>query len=76
MKLRRIFQVLTKTRPFSAAETFDRFRNITFKNGGHCVRALRCHQGRPTPHVYFTGHGDHFFYLKYVFLIVDIDGFR
>ena len=37
--------------------------------------ALKC---RPTPLVYFTGHGDHFFYLKYVFLIVDIglDGFR
>ena len=35
--------------------------------------ALKC---RPTPHVYFTGHGDHFFYLKYVFIIVDIEGFR
>ena len=35
--------------------------------------ALKC---RPTLHVYFTGHGDYFFYLKYVFLIVDIDGFR
>ena len=27
-------------------------------------------------YVYFTGHSGHFFYLKYVFLIVDIDGFR
>ena len=28
------------------------------------------------PNVYFTGNGDHFFYLKYEFLIVDIAGFR
>ena len=42
MKLRHIFQVPMKTRPFSA---FDRIRAITstFKNGGHCGRALQCH---------------------------------
>ena len=26
----------------------DRIGTITFKNGGHCVRALRCHQGTKT----------------------------
>ena len=32
--------------------------------------ALKC-----ISYVYFTGQGDHFFYLKYIFFIVDIDGF-
>ena len=45
MKLRQIFQVPMKTRPFSACVNFDHIGTITFKNGGHCVRALRCHQG-------------------------------
>ena len=45
MKWRLIFQVPTKTGPFSAGVNFDRIGTITFKNGGHCVRALRCHQG-------------------------------
>ena len=44
MKLRRIFQMPMKTRSFSEGVTFDRIRTITFKNGGHCVRVLRCHQ--------------------------------
>ena len=38
MKLRRILQVPMKTKPFFIG-------TITFKNGGHCVRASRCHQG-------------------------------
>ena len=45
MKLRRIFQMPMKTRPFPEGVTFDRIRTITFKNGGPCVRVLRCHQG-------------------------------
>ena len=45
-KLRRIFQVLMKTGPFSEGVNLWSYRTMTFKNGGHCVRALRCHQGR------------------------------
>ena len=44
-KLRRIFQVPMKTGPFSAGVNLWSYRTVTFKNGGHCVRALRCHQG-------------------------------
>ena len=35
-----------KTRPFSTMQTCGRIGTITFKNGGHCVRALLRHQGR------------------------------
>ena len=39
------FKCLWKLGNFQQAQTFDRIRTITFKNGSHCVRALRCHQG-------------------------------
>ena len=40
------FKCLRKLSHFQQALTFDRIITITFKNGDHCVRALRCHQGR------------------------------
>ena len=48
------------------------FNNVsTLHNTLNMFIALKC-----ITYVYFTGHGGHFFYLKNVFLIVDIDGFR
>ena len=44
MKLKRIFQGSMKTWPFSAGVNLLSFCTITFKKGGICVRALRCHQ--------------------------------
>ena len=49
MKLKRIFQGPMKTRPFSAGVNLWSFWTITLKNGGICVRVLRCHQGRVRP---------------------------
>ena len=46
MKLKRIFQGPMKTWPFSASANLWSFWTIIFKNGGLCVRALLCHQGR------------------------------
>ena len=48
-KLRRIFQVPLKTGSFPAGVNLWSYRTMTFKNGGHCVRALRCHQGSLLP---------------------------
>ena len=44
------FKCLRKLGHFQRAQTFDRIRTITFKNGGHSVRALRCQQGREPLH--------------------------
>ena len=41
---------------FQQVYTSDSIRTITFKNGGHCVRALRCHQGRGMHGVFKSRH--------------------
>ena len=48
------FKCLWKLGHFQQAWTCDCIGTITFENGGHCVRALRCHQGR-----YCYGSGLH-----------------
>ena len=45
MELKQIFKMPIKTWAFSAGVDLWSFWTNTYKNGGLCVRALRCHQG-------------------------------